>query len=94
MTALTACADGVVISIRVVPRASRTELAGRVGDAIKVRLQAPPVDGKANKALLKFLSRQLGVPVRCVDILSGQNARQKRVLVQGVTPDDIRSALM
>jgi uncharacterized protein (TIGR00251 family) len=66
------------------PRASRSELAGRHGDAIKVRLAAPPVDGAANEALLRFLADRLGVTRGAVALLSGQTGRSKRVEITGI----------
>lgn len=85
MTALAETPDGVVISVRVVPRSSRDEIAGCIGDAVKVRLRAPPVEGAANKALAAFLAEALGLRPRDVTILSGEGSRQKRVLARGVT---------
>lgn len=76
--------DGVVLSVRIVPRASRTEVAGPMGEALKVRIQAPPVDGKANAALIDFLASALGVPRRGVTILSGRSSRLKKVRVTGL----------
>ena len=63
---------------------------GILGDALKIRLQAPPVEGKANKALIKFLAQEWGVPTRQLTILSGESHRMKRVRVQGLT----RAALL
>jgi uncharacterized protein (TIGR00251 family) len=60
---------------------------GRHGDAIKIRLQAPPVDGAANEALIRFLAERLGVSRAAVRIVSGETARRKRVEVTGATPD-------
>lgn len=82
---------GVVVSVRVVPRASRSEVTGIVGNTLKVRLQAPPVEGKANKALAKFLAGQLGVRPRDVSILSGETARTKRVLIRDARIRDVRA---
>jgi uncharacterized protein (TIGR00251 family) len=71
----------LVLNIRVQPRASQNELAGVVGEQLKVRLTAPPVDGKANLALLKFLAKCCGVPRGQVTLLSGDTGRNKRVRV-------------
>jgi len=76
--------DGVRLRLRIQPRASRTEVAGLHGDAIRIRLSAPPVDGAANEALVRFLAERLGVPVRAVEIVAGHGGRQKTVHVQGV----------
>jgi uncharacterized protein (TIGR00251 family) len=66
------------------PRASRTELAGRYGSAIKVRLAAPPVDGAANDALVRFLSERLAVPRSAVRLEAGAGGRAKIVVVDGI----------
>jgi uncharacterized protein len=83
----------VRIRIRVQPRASRTEVAGPYGDAIRIRLAAPPVDGAANEALERFLAASLGVPRTAVVLVSGQAGRSKVVEVRGVTPAEAATAL-
>ena len=76
--------DGVVIAVRVIPRAARSGLAGRRGDALLVRLQAPPVEGAANDALIEVLAKALQVPKRAISIVAGDRSRRKRVLVVGI----------
>jgi uncharacterized protein (TIGR00251 family) len=78
--------DGVVITVRVIPRAARSGLAGTRGDALLVRLQAPPVEGAANDALIEVLAKALQVPKRAVSIVAGDRSRQKRVRVVGIDP--------
>jgi len=85
--------DGVRLHVRVVPRASRNGVQGLLGDAVKIRLQAPPVEGKANSALLDFLADVLDVPARQVELLSGETGRNKTILVRGKTEDEVREAL-
>lgn len=75
------------IVVHVVPRAKVTEVAGRHGDAIRVRLAAPPVDGAANAELVRFLAERLDVPRSAVSIVRGVAARRKTVSVEGVTTD-------
>jgi uncharacterized protein len=75
---------GVLISVRVIPRAGKSGIAGTRGDALLVRLQAPPVDGAANAALLDVLAGALHVPKRAVEIVSGDRSRTKRVSVSGI----------
>lgn len=75
------------------PRASRTEVAGRHGDAIKIRLSAPAVDGAANEALVRFLARILDAPRSAVAIRAGAAARRKTVIVAGVTPEEASARL-
>ncbi|HEX6616173.1 MAG TPA: DUF167 family protein [Gemmatimonadales bacterium] len=86
-------ADGIRLRVRVQPRASRTELAGRHGDALKVRLTAPPVEGAANEALLRFLAERLGVSRSAVRLASGASARAKVIAVEGVSAEAARTRL-
>lgn len=73
-----------VLWIHVQPRASRTEVAGRHGDAVRIRVKAPPHNGAANDELVRFLAARLGVPRRAVRIVTGAASRRKRVEVCGV----------
>ena len=75
---------GVELHLQVQPRASRTEVVGPHGGALKIRLAAPPVDGEANDELVRFLAKVLGVPRSAVEIVSGETGRRKRVRVAGV----------
>ena len=84
---------GVVISVRVTPRSSKNTIAGEMEGALKVKLQAPPVEGKANKALVEFLSEALDVSKSAITLLSGETGRNKRVFVKGVAANDIRTRL-
>jgi uncharacterized protein (TIGR00251 family) len=76
--------DGVLISVRVIPRAGRAGLAGRRGNALLVRLESPPVEGAANEELIEVLARALQVPKRAVSMVAGGRSRQKRVRVAGI----------
>jgi uncharacterized protein (TIGR00251 family) len=82
-----------VINIRVIPRAGRSGIAGMRGDAVLVRLNAAPVDGAANAELIEVLADALEVPKRAVSIVAGEHSRQKRVRVEGVTDDYVKSKL-
>jgi uncharacterized protein (TIGR00251 family) len=84
---------GVRFAVHVQPRASRNELAGTHGDAIKVRLSAPPADGAANEALVTLLAKYFAVPARSVRIISGARSRAKVVEVDGIAVDDVRRLL-
>lgn len=75
---------GVRFDVRVQPRASRNELVGAHGGALRIRLHAPPVDGAANEALIIFLARCLGIDRRDVRIVSGASSRTKTVEVDGI----------
>lgn len=79
--------------MRVIPRAKRTEIAGRRGGALLVRLAAPPVDGAANDALRAFLAERLGVPQRRIAIVRGATSRDKTVAIEGLSSAAIDAAL-
>ena len=85
--------DEVWFTLHVQPRASRTELACRHGDALKVRIAAPPVDGAANAELVRFLAELLGVARSAVEIVSGESGRRKVVTVRGVGVNAARQVL-
>jgi len=82
------------VAVHVQPRARRTEVAGMHGDAVKIRLAAPPVDGAANVELVRFVAERLGVPRAAVRIAAGAASRRKVVEVDGVDADAVRSALL
>jgi uncharacterized protein len=79
---------GVLLSVRVIPRARRSEFAGVRGDALLVRLAAPPVDGAANAALVELVSERLAIPRSRVTIVAGDRSRDKVVRLDGVTRSD------
>lgn len=83
----------VTFTVKVAPRASKNEIAGVEGDTVKVRLYAPPVDGKANVALVKFLAETLGVSRAQVEIVSGETGRRKLVRVRGITAEQMKRFL-
>lgn len=85
--------DGVVLTLHIQPGAKKTEVAGLHGDALKIRLAAPPVDGKANEALVAFVAKTLGVPKANVELVSGQTSRAKRLRVAGIAPAAAAAAL-
>ncbi len=80
------------LTVHVVPRASRTETAGEYGDALRIRLAAPPVDGKANKELLRFLAERLSLPASAPALVSGQTGRRKVVLLP-MSPGEVAARL-
>ena len=79
----------VRFSVRVQPRASSDAIAGIHGDALKIRLTAPPVDGAANERLVNFLADIFAVPRRAIKILAGETSRSKIVEIEGVTERDV-----
>jgi len=90
---LTPVSGGVHIRIRVVPRAQRTMVQGMHGDALKVRIQAPPVDDKANLALIEFLAGALELPRHNIALASGARGRCKTIMVRGLAPGSIADRL-
>lgn len=86
-------ASGVRITVRVQPRSSVTEVTGVVGDTLRVRLTAPPVDGAANEALVELLSRTFEIPRRSITIVSGAGSRTKVVELVGVTEERVRQLM-
>ncbi len=80
----------ITFAVKVVPRAKRTEVAGVEGDAVRIRLNAPPVEGRANEALIKFLAEIFGISKSSVEILSGETGRKKRVRLRGVRGEQMR----
>ncbi len=85
--------DGVTIKVKVIPRASRTEIGPPKGDALTIKLTSPPVEGRANRDLRKFLGKKLGVAPSSISILRGQNSREKVLLVPGVDRLHVEAAL-
>jgi uncharacterized protein (TIGR00251 family) len=77
----------VKISVKVVPGASRSGIVGWLGEDLKVRIQAPPTDGKANEALCEFLASEFRLPHSAVRIAAGFSSRKKIVEVDGLSPD-------
>lgn len=94
MTWLRASGDGVQLALHIQPGAKKTEVVGPHGDALKIRLAAPPVDGKANEALIEFLRQRFDVPKASVSLAAGASSRSKRVVVKDITADVARQALM
>ena len=90
---LTDTPAGAVLNLRIVPRAAKNAIQGEHGDALKVRLCAPPVDGAANAALVEFLAETFALPRARVQLLSGATSRNKRVLLAGMVADEIRTIL-
>ena len=86
-------ADGIAFNIRVIPRSSRCELSGIQGDALKLRITAPPVEGAANVECLRFLSDILGVKKSQIRITAGHRSKNKRVAVSGIDRQDVENAL-
>jgi uncharacterized protein len=86
--------DGATtITVRVVPRSSRSEIVGEMDGAVKVRLTSPPVDGAANAELIKLFSKRLKISKTNVEIIGGETSKTKRMRLTGVTGEQLRSVL-
>lgn len=85
--------EGVVVNVRAQPRSSRAGLDGLAGDALKVRIRAAPVDGKANRELVETLADAFDLPKSAVCFKSGETARTKRLLLRGVTAARVRAVV-
>lgn len=83
-----------LLAVRVQPRAKRDEVVGERGDAVVIRVAAPPVDGKANVALCRFVAARVGVPRGAVSVVRGESSRDKLLRVEGVESDAVRAALL
>src|SRR5215813_12533590 len=86
--------DGVMLAVRLQPRASRDEISGVVEGVLKIRLTAPAVENRANEALREYLATLLKRPKSAVRILSGEHSRTKRVAIDGVTRQQVEALLL
>jgi len=94
MPFLTSLSDGrLVLRLHVQPRASRSELVGLHGDRLKLRLAAPPVEGRANEALVAFLAEALGLKRQQLELLRGLQGRDKDLLISGLDEAAVRARL-
>jgi uncharacterized protein (TIGR00251 family) len=85
--------EGIVCKVVVQPRGAKNEIVGLQGDALKIKLTAPPVEGAANKMCVEFLAKSLKVRKSDVEIIRGQSSRSKKVLVRSTTQKEIESLL-
>lgn len=88
-----ATSAGVELDVRVIPRAKKTAIDGERDGALLVRIAAPPVDGAANDELIRFFAAALRLPRRAVRVVSGERGRQKRLAIDGATPDSVRGLM-
>jgi len=80
--------DKTDIKVKLIPRSSRNRILGKSGDAYKVKVTSPPVDGKANKALVDLLAKRLKIPKSSIEIVSGKSSRVKYIRIHGISPED------
>jgi len=89
---ITLLENGIKISVKVLPNSSRCEIAGMIDGSLKIKLDVPPVEGKANEKLVKYLSKLLNTPKTSISILSGETSKNKIVLIKG-NPQDLSKKL-
>ncbi|MDN5292892.1 MAG: uncharacterized protein PWQ31_197 [Eubacteriales bacterium] len=94
MSWYTADGEGVRLTVKVQPRSNRNQVVGVEGDALKVKITAPPVDGEANRALLEFLAEKLGVAKSRLRILNGESGRRKVIFIGGVGSAEVTKKLV
>jgi uncharacterized protein (TIGR00251 family) len=94
MVAIKETDQGITVAVRVHPRAKKNAITGELGDALKVSLTTPPIEGRANEACIEFFARLLKVPCSSVTIASGQTSRNKVIRVAGVTGQYVRDRLL
>ena len=82
-----------VLAIKAIPNAPRSEVVGWLGEALKVKVHAPPVEGKANEELCAFLAEKLGLPKRAVSVLRGDTSRHKSVRIDGLDLPEVKQRL-
>ncbi|HUJ45031.1 MAG TPA: DUF167 domain-containing protein [Opitutaceae bacterium] len=82
-----------ILELKVIPNAPHNEVAGWLGGALKVKIHAPAVEGRANEALTEFLAERLGVPRRAVALVRGDRSRRKLVQISGLTVDEVQQRL-
>ena len=84
--------DGIKLNIKVIPNASKCEVVGFIDNVLKIRLDVPPVDGKANEKCIKFLSKLLDVPKTSISIVSGEKSRTKVIFIKG-NPEELNAKI-
>jgi len=83
----------LLLTVQISPRAAKNEIAGMYGDTLKIRVKAPPVDGRANLALRGFVAEMLGVPVKNVTMESGETNKRKIIKIAGVSYEEVAGVL-
>lgn len=83
-----------LLRLRIIPNARRSEVVGEYGEAIKIKVQAPAVEGKANEALRDFLAERLQIPAREIELVAGEKSRYKTVAVMNLSVEEARGRLL
>ena len=80
-------------NVRIIPRSSRNEIAGREESVYRIKVTSPPVDGKANRALINLLSKKIKIPKKDIQIISGEKSRNKRIRINNISNDKLLQAM-
>ena len=86
--------DSILLAVKVQPRANKTEISGTLGDELKIKVTAPPVDAVANEALIEFLAETLDCPRNRVELVRGQRSRHKVIRLRGFAADEVLTKLL
>jgi uncharacterized protein len=86
-------ADGVLLSVKLQPRASANQIGEALGNELRIKVTAPPVEAAANEALVKLLAQQLDCPRNRVELVRGHTSRHKTIKLYGLTPEDVAKRL-
>jgi uncharacterized protein (TIGR00251 family) len=81
--------ENIILKVYLQPKASKNEIVGSYRDGIKVKITAPPVEGKANEALIRFLAKELGVSPSCIEITRGHHSREKTLKISGIVDQEL-----
>ena len=92
-TFLRETAGGTLLSVKLQPRASKNEIGAPLGDELKIKVTAPPVDAAANEALVKFLAEKLACPRGKVELIRGHTSRHKTIMLHGFKPEDVQKTI-
>jgi len=93
VTFLRETSGGVLLSVKLQPRASKNEISGPLGDELKIKVTAPPVDAAANQALIELLANKLDCPRSRVELIHGRTSRHKTVKLHGFTPEEVHEMI-
>jgi uncharacterized protein len=85
--------DGICLSVKVQPRASRNEIVGALGNELKIKVTAPPVDSAANEAVIELLAETLGCARNTIELLRGRTSTHKQILIRGMTLAEVEARL-
>ncbi len=80
---ITKLSDGVKVDVKVLPNSSKCEISGLIDNSLKIKLNVPPIEGKANEKCIKFLSKELKVPKSAISIVQGEKTRNKTIYIKG-----------